>query len=121
MAAKTSAHEKPPDLADLAREIAALRAEVAGLTAAVAPRSAARLMSMRKAAELIGVSRTRTLPALIRDGTVRTIMVNGRRRIASTEIERLQRAGLDGRPRSPSRTSKPTSGSARAPLARDLV
>lgn len=51
------------------------------------------LLSKRKAARLLGVSRSRTLDALIDSDQVRTVRLGGRLRIPLAEIERLQVEG----------------------------
>lgn len=54
------------------------------------------LLSKREAARLLGVSRGRTLDALLASGQVRAVRIGGRLRVPITEIERLQADGLDG-------------------------
>jgi hypothetical protein len=56
-----------------------------------------RLLSARAAARLLGVSRGKTIAVLIDTGKVRTVVVNGRKRIPLSEIERLSREGFDTR------------------------
>lgn len=56
-----------------------------------APRA---LLSKREAARLLGVSRGRTLDALIASDQVRAVRIGGRLRIPLAEIERLHADGL---------------------------
>jgi excisionase family DNA binding protein len=55
----------------------------------------ARLLSAREAARRLGVSRGKTIAALIDSGRLRTVTVNGRVRIPASEVERLAREGFD--------------------------
>src|SRR6266545_8300192 len=67
---------------------------LARLEAANEPmRAECRLLSMREAARRLGVSRTRTLPDLIRDRRIRTVTVNGRPKVPMEEVERVEREG----------------------------
>lgn len=72
-------------------------ADVAQIADAVAERLRRRqsreALSIEAAAQILGIDRVRTLPALIAAGTVRTIDVAGHRRIARSEIERVLREG----------------------------
>jgi hypothetical protein len=64
-----------------------------------------RLFSARAAAQMLGVSRGRTIAFLIDTGQVRTVEVNGRKRIPMSEIDRLASVGFDTR-QSPGRTRR---------------
>lgn len=56
------------------------------------------LLSMRKAARLLGVSAGRTLKPLIDCGAIRTVRVGNRDRIPRSEIERIAREGATEKP-----------------------
>lgn len=104
----------------LRAEVAALAREVAKLRRSTAAPNTPRLVSFREAARRLGVSRTRTLPALIRDKAIRVVHVNGRARISTDEIERLCREGAASR--FAAQRAKPQPRASRgAPLARSLV
>jgi hypothetical protein len=102
-------------------ELAALRAEVRALRPVAA--DANRLVSHREAARLLGVSRTRTLPLLLRQRGVNTVKVAGRPKIPMGDIERIGREGMGRAPAPvlPIATRRPAAPKARAPLARDLI
>lgn len=74
-----------------------MRAAVAGmadeLKALAARLPAQRALSKRQAAQLLGVSRGRTLDRLIREGTLRAVLIGTRSRIPMSEIERLLQEG----------------------------
>ena len=53
------------------------------------------LLSFREAAKRLGVDRNKVLPELVRRGELRTVDVNGQKRIPAEEIERLARQGFD--------------------------
>jgi hypothetical protein len=126
---------QPMALAALARSVEALTSEVVDLHAEVralragpvaVPDDARRLVSLREAARLLGISRTRTLPALIREQRIHVVKVNGKPKIAMHEIERIGSEGasamlppLASEPQKQKRPSPPKQS--RAPLARDLV
>jgi excisionase family DNA binding protein len=57
-----------------------------------------RLLSKRQAAELLGVSRGRTLDRLIAEGAIRTVTVGTRSRIPVAELDRLL---VEGAPSAP--------------------
>lgn len=77
-----------------------------------------RLLSMREAASMLGVSRTRTLPLLVKDRRIRVVTVNGRPKVPREEVERIEREGTGSfRPSA----TRPIPDRSRAPLARDLV
>jgi hypothetical protein len=99
--------------ATLTDEVVALRAEVRALRAPMG-----RLLSLREAARVLGVSRNRTLPVLIREGRVRVVTVNGKPKIPADEVERISREGTGAF--TPSRAKRPAARS-QAPLARDLA
>ena len=68
------------------------------------------LLSLRKAAMLLSVSRSRTLTEWIKAGKIRTVMVKNRLKIPREEIDRFLRDGLSGaamapRPQPARRTS----------------
>ncbi|HET6412206.1 MAG TPA: helix-turn-helix domain-containing protein [Anaeromyxobacter sp.] len=52
-----------------------------------------RLLSLRAAAGLLGISPGRTLAPLVRAGRVKTVMVGRRARIPMSEVERIEREG----------------------------
>lgn len=75
------------------------------------------LLSRSKAAKLMGVSRGRTLPDLIRAGRVHTVKVNGRTRIPLSEIANIR---SDDPPRR--RAAHPTREAwSEPPLAKDEI
>jgi excisionase family DNA binding protein len=47
------------------------------------------LLSFRRAARVLGISRETTLPDLVRDGRLKTVRVGSRLKIPVTEIKRL--------------------------------
>lgn len=98
----------------------ALAAEVASLRAGAAAPRTPHLLSMREAARALRVSRTRTLPSLIRDHGIRIVDVNGRPRISSDEIERVCREGASS-PLNPGKAKRVARSRPGAPLARSLV
>jgi excisionase family DNA binding protein len=53
----------------------------------------AKLLSLRKAAKLLGVCRNTTLALMIQDRRIKTVMVAGQRRIPLAEVERIEREG----------------------------
>lgn len=55
------------------------------------------IVTLPVAAKLLGVSRGRTIQALIDSGKLKTVQVNGRTRVSMTEIERLAAQGFDVR------------------------
>jgi DNA-binding LytR/AlgR family response regulator len=57
------------------------------------PREEGRLLSLRAAAEKLGVDRKSTLKTLIADRRIRVVTINGRPRIPMSEIERIERDG----------------------------
>jgi hypothetical protein len=57
------------------------------------PASTPRLLSLRAAAKLLGVSAGRTLAPLVRAGLVRTVQVGRRARVPMAEVERIEREG----------------------------
>jgi hypothetical protein len=57
-------------------------------------RSQAAAVGKREAARLLGVDRSTTLEALIRDGVVKTVTVAGRLRITRDEIARVLSVGV---------------------------
>lgn len=92
-------------LAEVLAEVRALRAENSAMRQEMAARLApaptagrkrvpARLLSVRHAAERLGVSAGRTLAPAIADGRVRTVSVEGRPRVPVAEVERIERDGL---------------------------
>lgn len=47
------------------------------------------LVSLAKAAKILGISRNSTLPSLIASGRIRTVQIRGRKRISLTELDRF--------------------------------
>ncbi|MFT3916573.1 MAG: hypothetical protein QM704_21585 [Anaeromyxobacteraceae bacterium] len=88
-------------------------------TAANEPMVQHRLLSLRAAAERLGVSRTRTLPLLIQDGRLRVVHVAGRPKVPLAEVERVEREGTVAFRKTARSSRTPTRSG--APLARDLV
>lgn len=69
------------------RELRSLKAQLANVS------RSKRLMSKREAAKYLGVSRGRTLDALIAAGRLRTVRIGGRLKIPLEEIDRLASLG----------------------------
>jgi hypothetical protein len=118
-----AANEPDPTLAGVLRAVTTLTAEVVALRADVAalrsPAPPPRLISLRQAARILGISRTRTLPALMRDRRIRVVRVNGRPKIPMEEIARIGREGASDIPTG--KATRPAPVRSQAPLARDLV
>jgi hypothetical protein len=109
-------------LEPLCVEIARLARAVASLNEA--PRQPApgpRLLSLRQAARELGVSRTRTLPELIKAGRIRVVTVNGKPKVSVHEIERVAREGTEHAAREVALANGRPRRDPHAPLARDLV
>lgn len=69
------------------------------------------LLSKRKAAALLGISRGDTLGEMIRAGLIRTVVLNGRVRIPREEVERIAREGTSA----PLPLARPRRAPARGP------
>lgn len=69
------------------REIRSLKAQLASVS------RSKRLLSKREAARYLGISRGRTLDALIAAGRLRTVRIGGRLKVPLDEVERLSRLG----------------------------
>lgn len=67
------------------------------------------LLSLARAAALLGVSRNRTIHDLIDSGALRVVVVAGRIRVPREEVERLAREGSEPapKPRRPRRAPGP--------------
>jgi len=105
----------------LAAVLEGLERRLAPLEAANEPmRAECRLLSMRQAARRLGISRTRTLPDLIRDRRIRTVTVNGRPKVPAHEVERIEREGTASFSVA-NKAKRPAPRRRQAPLARDLV
>ena len=78
---------------DTAEALSRLTAEISQLRSQVSSPPA--LLSYRKAAKLLGIDRGATLHALIRSGQLKTVKVNGSRRIPLVEVNRLATTGFD--------------------------
>jgi excisionase family DNA binding protein len=89
-----------PTLADLLAAIERIEKSLAALEAHLEPLP--RLLSKRRAAELLGIGRDEGLDRLIRSGTIKAMKVGTRLRIALPELERFLREG----PRPPPRVSE---------------
>lgn len=57
------------------------------------------LLSLARAASLLGVSRNRTLHDLIDSGALRVVVVAGRVRVPLEEVERVAREGTEPAPK----------------------
>jgi excisionase family DNA binding protein len=80
------------------------------------PRPDARLLSQREAAHRLGVDRNTTLVDLIRTGQIRTVEVNGKRKVPASEVERLAQEGFDtSQPEPKRRAPRARGASARKP------
>jgi excisionase family DNA binding protein len=60
--------------------------------------SAKELFSLREAAKILGIGRCNTLPKLIADGKITTVLIAGRVRISRQELERVMREGTEPQP-----------------------
>ena len=69
-----------------------------------------RLVSKRRAAVVLGVSRGRTLDRLIEEGIIRTVRIGNRDKVPMSEIERLVLEGAPNVPPPRSAASKRTAG-----------
>lgn len=76
----------------------------------------AQLLSQREAARRLGVDRNTTLVALIRTGQLRTVEVNGKRKVPASEVERLAQEGFDSTMPEPRRRApRPRPAGSRSP------
>ncbi len=66
-----------------------LAGEVERLRVALRKDTSHELLSFRKAAKLLGLDRTKTLPLLIASGQLRCVYVGKRQRIPMAEVRRL--------------------------------
>ena len=90
---------QPSDVQVLAEAVAdvvmaRLEARLTGLASARQSRVGdIRLLSLRAAARLLGVSRCRTLPNLIAERKLKTVTIAGRVKVPRSEIDRIEREG----------------------------
>lgn len=109
-----------PQIDSLVARLASLEATVERLASLLEARDAApaaspRLLSFRAAAKRLGVSRSTTLPDMVKDRRIRVVTVGGRSKIPLSEVERIER---DGSASTPARATSPKA--AGAPVAGDV-
>ena len=116
-AAPSARHEAgtlPDGVVSVQDALAAMQAELRSLRIQIRGRSSPRqVLSLREAARQLGIDRNRTLKALLASGQVRTVQVNGKKKIPASEVDRLAQHGFDtsrtvAKPRAPRRKAPAT-------------
>ncbi len=91
-------HELEPSM-QIVRAIRELGADICAkldeVTKQLKPKEEKALLSLRAAAKLLGVARDSTLKELIVSGWLKTVDVNGRKKIPAAEVERLAHEGWE--------------------------